>query len=98
MSPSLNHAKVKPEPLEEPVDEDVEPTDLSMNQNSASRIQSPAQVKENSIDRFQFPQDLSVSPMHLQVNMEARETFTNPVSDSSNSIPQPIPIKVEENS
>lgn len=100
MSPTVNHvAKVKHEPLEEPIDEDVGPTDLSMNQNSLSRLQSPANVKEN-VDRFQFPQDLSVSPMQLQVNMEAREAFPRHAADSlpnsTNPMPSQVPIKVED--
>lgn len=100
MSPTVNHtSKVKHEPLEEPIDEDVGPTDLSMNQNSLSRLQSPAIIKENA-DRFQFPQDLSVSPMQLQVNMEAREAFPRHVADSLSSSTNPmqlqVPIKVED--
>lgn len=100
MSPTVvNHtSKVKHEP-EEPIDEDVGPTDLSMNQNSLSRLQSPANVKE-TVDRFQFPQDLSVSPMQLQVNMEAREAFprhaADSLSNSTNPMQSQVPIKVED--
>ena len=98
MSPSLNQSKVKPEPQEESIEEDVGPTDLSMNQNSSSRLQSPAVIKDNQ-ERFQFPQDLSVSPMQLQVNMEARETFTRQLDNlpsSPNTVSSQIQIKVEE--
>ncbi|XP_065221535.1 ets DNA-binding protein pokkuri [Planococcus citri] len=98
MSPSLNQSKVKPEPQEESMEDDIGPTDLSMNQNSSSRLQSPAVIKDNQ-ERFQFPQDLSVSPMQLQVNMEARETFTRQLDNlpsSPNGVSSQIQIKVEE--
>lgn len=100
MSPSLSQPKVKHEPQEESIEEDVGPTDLSMNPNSSSRLQSPAVAKEpNQQERFQFPQDLSVSPMHLQVNMETRETFTRQLDNlpsSPNAVSSQIQIKVEE--
>lgn len=102
MSPSLGQSKVKHEPQEESMEEDVGPTDLSMNQNSSSRLQSPAVVKDGNQERFQFPQDLSVSPMQLQVNMEARETFTrqldNLPSSPNSAVSSQIQIKVEETS
>lgn len=81
------------------MDEDVGPTDLSMNQNSISRLQSPTTTKDSNTDRFQFPQDLSVSPMQLQVNMEAREAFTrhmDTLPNSTNSMSSQVQIKVEE--
>lgn len=101
MSPSLNHSKVKHEPLEENVDEDVGPTDLSMNQNSTSRLQSPANTKDSTSDVFQFPQDLSVSPVQLQINMEAREAFIRNMEtlpNSTNSVSSQVQIKVEDSS
>lgn len=105
IGPSLNQMKIKPdpEPMDESISEDVGPTDLSINQNSNSRLQSPLpQVKmENGGEDFQYPQDLSVSPVQLQLNMEAREAFSrhsDSVSNStSNSVSQ-IQIKVEDTS
>lgn len=109
MSPSLSTVKVKPEPepMDENMNEDVGPTDLSINQNSNSRLQSPSpQIKtENSVDCFQYPQDLSISPLQLQLNMEAREAFSRHTSDplscstsTNNSVPLQTQIKIEDTS
>lgn len=100
MSPSVNHAKVKPEPVDEPIDEDIGPTDLSMNQNSSSRLLSPACAKDATIDRFQFPQDLTVSQMNSQTSMDTRDTYSrhgenNNISNSAGSVTSHSQIKVE---
>jgi len=90
--------------MDESTNEDVGPTDLSINQNSNSRLQSPSpQVKsENGGDGFQYPQDLTVSPVQLLVNMEARETFNrhsdNVSNSTNNSVSSQMQIKVEDTS
>jgi hypothetical protein len=108
MSPSLNAVKVKPEPepMDENMNEDVGPTDLSINQNSNNRLRSPSPRVKTELkteDCFQYPQDLSISPVQLQLNMEAREAFSRHSSDSSsssttNSVPSQTQIKIEDTS
>lgn len=108
MTPSLNPVKVKPEPpepMDENMNEDVGPTDLSINQNSNGRLRSPSppQIKtENTADCFQYPQDLSISPVQLQLNMEAREAYSRHSDSSSspigNAVLSQTQIKIEDTS
>lgn len=125
---NLQTVSVKNEPIDDQTEEDIGPTDLSMNQNSNSnnscnggRLQHRPNNNgqlcttvngckddgSDDNDKFQYPQDLSVSQLHLQVSAaDARvpDNYTRQLIDGGRNMshsPSPlgqITVKMEDTS